>query len=98
MTNDPIYPLFAMLRRTLDAIDGTADDRAAVRRSIAEAGIEPNCHVGRADLSPIERAEWALGQFASAHDKGALGSGAASAAVKLILSVAYIYPIAVRTP
>jgi hypothetical protein len=86
-TNEPVHPIhiYVMLGQALASLDGTSDQLAAVRRSIAEVGIEPNCHAGQADLTPRERAEWALGQFASAHGEGALGSGAVSEAVRMAL-------------
>lgn len=61
--------LFGTWKRVNQLAD--AEDALGIRRLIAEAGIEPNVHVGLEpdDFTPAMVAEWVLGQWADAIDR-----------------------------
>ena len=61
-----LFGLWAEVNRIADE----SEDSNAIRALIAEAGIQPNIHVGvpAADFTPTMVAEWVLGQWASAID------------------------------
>lgn len=51
----------------------TTEDAGRIRALIAEAGIEPDIHVGRdpSEFTPEVTTEWVLGQWAAMIDAGA---------------------------
>lgn len=65
--------------KRVNEIACSTEDSAEIRKLIAEAGIEPNMHVGAdpKSFTPLMTGEWVLGQWADMIDHGSafLNSG-----------------------
>lgn len=74
MSRERATALFGVWAR-VNELATTTEDTAAIRNLIAEAGIEPEIHVGvEPDLfTPVMVAEWVLGQWADMIDAGFWG-------------------------
>ena len=68
MTTERERALFGLWKRVNELAE--LEDSDTIRKLIAEAGIEPNAHVGvdPADFTPAMTAEWVLGQWADVID------------------------------
>lgn len=65
-----------LLQRVIDLIDDVGpghENLRTARNLIAEAAIEPECHVGRepSSMDDVASTEWLLGQLASIIDREA---------------------------